>query len=199
ASIQARFGAGFLGRIATALAVDDRPRRSTEVWAQGAVGEQRVAAALDRLAEAGVVALHDRRVPGTRGNIDHIAITPWGVWVVDAKRYVDKRPDVVMEGGFLSFGGTRRLTVGGRKKDELVDGVLRQVERVRAVVDEAIPVRGALVFVDADWPLIGGHFTVRGVAVLWPRRIAKLMLRQEPPTVDVGGLARRIAASFPPA
>lgn len=197
--IQASFGAGLLGRIAIALAVDDRPRRSTEVWARGAAGEERVAAELDRLAEVGVVALHDRRVPGTRGNIDHIAITPWGVWVVDAKRYVGKRPDLVTEGGFFGFGGTARLTVGGRKKDELVDGVLGQVERVRAVVDRAIPVRGALAFVDADWPLIGGDFTVRGVAVVWPRRLAKLMLRREQPTVDVESLARQIAARFPPA
>ncbi len=199
ANVQAAFGTGFLGKVATFLAVDDRPRRSTEVWAQGAVGEERVADWLDRLSEVGVIALHDRRIPGTRANVDHIAVTPWGVWVIDAKRYLHKRPDIITEGGFLGFGGTDRLTVGGRKKDELVEGVLRQVERVTAVVGDAASVRGALAFVDADWPLIGGDFMVRGVAVLWPKRLAKLMLRQEPPTVDVEGLARLIAARFPPA
>jgi hypothetical protein len=197
ADIQAAFGAGFLGKVATFLAVDDRPRRRTEVWAQGAVGEERVAEALGRLAEVGVLALHDRRIPGTRANIDHIAITPWGVWVIDAKRYLNKRPDVVTEGGLFGIGGTTRLTVGGRRKDELVDGVLRQVERVRGVVEDAAPVRGALAFVDADWPLIGGDFSVRGVAVVWPRRLAKLMLRRDPPVVDVEDLAERVAARFP--
>lgn len=199
ADVQTVFGTGFLGKVATFLAVDDRPRRRTEVWAQGAVGEERVAASLDRLAEVGVVTLHDRSIPGTRANIDHIAITSWGVWVIDAKRYLNKRPDVVTDGGFFGIGGTTRLTVGGRRKDELVEGVLRQVERVQSVVDDAVPVRGALAFVDADWPLIGGDFAVRGVAVLWPRRLAKLLLRQEPPTVDVESLAQHLAARFPPA
>jgi len=103
------------------------------------------------------------------------------------------------EGGFLGFGGTTRLTVGGRKKDELVEGVLWQVERVRAVIGDSPSVRGVLAFVDADWPLIGGDFMVRGVAVLWPKRLVKVMLRREPPTVDVDALARVVAASFPPA
>lgn len=199
ADVQAVFGSGFVGKVATFLAVDDRPRRSTAVWEQGAVGEERVAAELERLAEVGVVALHDRRIPRTRANIDHIAITPWGVWVIDAKRYLNKRPDLVVEGGFLGVGGTGRLTVGGRKKDELVEGVLWQVGRVQDVVGDAAAVRGALAFVDADWPLLGGDFSVRGVAVLWPRRLAKAMLRREEPTVDVEALAGLIAARFPPA
>src|ERR1019366_154953 len=41
--VRAVFGEGFLGRVATLLAVDDSPRRSTQVWAQGAVGEEVVA------------------------------------------------------------------------------------------------------------------------------------------------------------
>ncbi len=111
----------------------------------------------------------------------------------------NKRPDVVIEGGLFGIGGTRRLTVGGRRKDELVEGVLRQVAEVRRVVGDAAPVRGALAFVDADWPLIGGDFVVRGVAVVWPRRLAKLMLRRDAPTVDVDDVSRRIAERFPPA
>ena len=181
------------------LAVDDSPRRSTEVWKQGAVGEERVAAALDALAEVGVVALHDRRIPRTTANIDHLAITPWGVWVVDAKRYLRGRPDVVIEGGFLGVGGTQRLTVGGRKQDKLVTGVLGQVDRVAAVVGEAAEVRGMLCFVDADWPIFGGHFSVRGVRVVWPNRMPKELLRAEEPTVDVEAVSRKLAAAFPPA
>ncbi len=34
--------------------------------------------------------LHDRRIPGSRANIDHIAIATSGVWVIDAKRYKGK-------------------------------------------------------------------------------------------------------------
>jgi hypothetical protein len=36
---------------------------------------------------AEIHALHDRRVSGTRANIDHFVIGPAGVFVIDAKRY----------------------------------------------------------------------------------------------------------------
>lgn len=197
--MRATFGDGFIGKVATLLAVDDSPRRSTAVWAQGAVGEERVAAQLDVLAEVGVIALHDRRIPGTKANIDHIAVTPWGVWVIDAKRYLNKRPDLITEGGIFGVGGTDRLTVGGRKKDDLVDGVLWQVGKVQAVLGETASARGILCFVDADWPLIGGHFGVRGVRVAWPRRLHKELLRTTPPTIDPDAVARVLASAFPPA
>lgn len=190
------YGSGFIGKVATLLAVDDRPRRSTEVWKQGAVGEERVAEFLDGLREVGVVSLHDRRIPGSKINIDHIAVTPWGVWVIDAKRYLNKRPEMVLEGGFLGIGATEHLVVGRRKKDELIDGVLGQAARVRSIVPE-VPVRAALAFVEAEWPLIGGDFTVRDVSVVWPRRLSKLMLRREPPTLDVDEVVARIASHFP--
>jgi hypothetical protein len=190
------YGDGFLGRVATFLAVDDSPRRSTKVWAQGAIGEERVAGILDSLSEVGVISLHDRRIPGTRANIDHIAITPWGVWVIDTKRYIDKRPDVRSEGGFLGIGATDRLTVGGRNQDKLVDGVLRQVDLVSAALD-SVPVRGALCFVESDWPLFGGDFTIRDVRVFWPKRLAKELLRKTPPTIDPVAVSRRLAAAFP--
>jgi hypothetical protein len=199
ANVRATFGDGFLGKVAILLAVDDSPRRSTSVWAQGAVGEERVAAQLDALAEVGVIALHDRRIPGTKANIDHIAVTPWGVWVIDAKRYLNKRPDIVTEGGFLGIGGTDRLTVGGRKRDNLVDGMLWQLEKVRSALGETASVRGALCFVEADWPLIGGHFSVRGVRVVWPRRLPKELLQTVPPTIDAEAVARALASAFPPA
>ena len=34
-----------------------------------------------------IAVLHDRRIPGSKANIDHIAITAAGIWVIDAKRY----------------------------------------------------------------------------------------------------------------
>ncbi len=44
---------------------------------------------------------------------------------------------------------------------------------------------GALCFVEADWPLIGGAFTTRDVHVLWPKRLAKLLTEPSDGTVDV--------------
>lgn len=198
-NIRETYGDGLLGKVAMLLAVDDSPRRSTEVWAQGAVGEELVAERLAELADAGVVTLNDRRIPGTKANIDHLVVTPWGVWVIDAKRYLNKRPDFYVTGGFFGFGGTTRLMVGGRKRDQLADGVLWQVERVQSVLGDAITVRGILCFVDADWPLIGGDFSVRGVRVIWPKRLAKELLESVAPKLDVEELSRLLAAKFPPA
>jgi len=62
-----------------------------------------------------------------------------------------------------------------------------------------VPVFGMLCFVDADWPLIGGDFTIRGIRVCWPRRLAKELLRAEPPCIDVQGLSHALAVSFPDA
>lgn len=197
--VRAVFGDGFLGRVATRLAVDDSPRRSTQVWAQGAVGEEVVAKRLAALADVGVIALNDRRLPGTKANIDHLVVTPWGVCVIDAKRYLNKRPGFNVEGGFFGFGGTTRLTVGGRKRDQLVDGVLWQVERVQSVLGGVATVQGILCFVDADWPLIGGDFAVRGVRVVWPRRLEKELLKVAAPTLDVDAVSRLLASKFPPA
>lgn len=63
--------------------------------------------------------LHGRRIPGTRANIDHIVVMAAGVFVVDAKRYVDKRPELRVEGGILR-PRVERLMVGGRDRTKLV-------------------------------------------------------------------------------
>lgn len=61
--------------------------RSIRAWQTGSVGERKLAASLEHLVADRAVLLNDRRVPGTRGNIDHVAVAPSGVWVIDAKRY----------------------------------------------------------------------------------------------------------------
>jgi len=57
------------------LFLSDEPQ-STTSWAKGAVGEQTLGAGLDSLAAAGVGSLHDRRIPGSKANIDHLAMRP---------------------------------------------------------------------------------------------------------------------------
>ena len=75
---------GKLGGIAVALSDE---KQSTKAWATGAVGEERLGARLDSLVSESIAVLHDRRIPGSKANIDHIAITTAGIWVIDAKRY----------------------------------------------------------------------------------------------------------------
>jgi hypothetical protein len=78
--------------------------------------------------------------------------------------------------------------------------VLKQVEVVRAVVGDDVPVHGVLYFVDADRPLIGGAFTTRGVGVLWPKRLYPKLESSGPLDVDaVAQLHRTVAAALPSA
>lgn len=181
------------------LAVFDDPQ-STRAWDQGAVGEERLGVRLDSLAAEGVAILHDRRIPKTRANIDHIAVTSQGVWVIDAKRYKG-RPTLRVEGGILR-PRVERLLVGRRDCTKLVDGVTKQMALVTdALAAEALsaPVKGALAFVDADWPLLGGSFTIRGLHVLWPKRLAKMLVEPGDDVADVAAIYEALARRFPPA
>lgn len=92
---------GRLGGLAVTFSDE---RQSTKAWERGAVGEERLGDRLDDLASEGIVALHDRRIPGSRANIDHNAITRSGIWVIDAKRYKG-RPEIRVEGGLRSPRG----------------------------------------------------------------------------------------------
>jgi hypothetical protein len=178
-----------------AVAVSDE-HQSTKAWDRGAIGEERLGARLDALAADGLAVLHDRRIPGSKANIDHIAISPSGIWVIDAKRYKG-RPELKVEGGILR-PRVEKLLVGRRDCTKLVDGVLKQVDVVRDLVGD-VPVTGALCFVEADWPLIGGAFSIHGVHVLWPKRLAKVLVEESAGDVDVAAVHESLASRFKPA
>ena len=98
-----------VGRVV--LAVTDDPQ-STRAWATGARA-RRSWPALEGI--DGLRVLNDRRVPGTRGNIDHIVIAPAGVFVVDAKHYEAGSRSATKAGSYarttasMSVGGTFHL------------------------------------------------------------------------------------------
>lgn len=54
-------------------------------WRTGALGEERTAALLRPLEAQGFRVIHDRRMPRSKANIDHIVIGPPGVFVVETK------------------------------------------------------------------------------------------------------------------
>ncbi|WP_460628178.1 nuclease-related domain-containing protein [Intrasporangium mesophilum] len=148
------------------LAVTDQ-QQSTKAWDVGARGEEKLGRQLNQLASDTLRLLHDRRIPGSRANIDHLAVTQSGVYVIDAKKYKG-RPHLKTEGGLIR-PRVERLLVGSRDCTKLVDGVLKQVDVVRGVLHDTVPVQGILCFVEADWPLVGGAFTTRSVQALWPK------------------------------
>jgi hypothetical protein len=179
------------------LALSAEPQ-STTAWDTGALGEERLGNRLNAAESETCRVLHDRRMPGSRANIDHLAVAPTGVYVIDAKRY-NGRPQLRAEGGFVR-PRVERLIVGRRDCTKLVDGVLKQVETVRTILGDQIPVHGALCFVDADWPLIGGTFVTRDVQVLWPKRLLSTLTSGGPLDVDaVRQLHRELADALQPA
>jgi hypothetical protein len=199
---RARSSHPVLGRVVTTLT--PRPTVQPEPahvrsWAIGTPGEVRVAQVLDELPD--VVALHDRKVPHSRANIDHLAITAAGIWVIDTKRYVDQTISRRDRGGL--FHPDPRLLVGGRDRTSLVEAMTRQLEVVTAASSDLLGsavVRALLCFVDGAWGLLPKPFQVRGVAVCWPGALPGLLGRAGPLTPgqvrEIGVvLARRLPSA----
>jgi hypothetical protein len=161
-------------------------------------GRRRLGQRLNELADDRLRVLHDRRIPGSRANIDHLAVTPTGVYVIDAKKYRG-RPHLKVEGELLR-PRVEKLLVGSRNCTPVVDGVIKQVAIVRDLLDSSTPVHGVLCFVEADWPLIGGSFTTRGVEALRPKKLYPKLRSDGPLDAEtVAGLHRALAAALKPA
>lgn len=143
---------------------------------------------LDKLAADGSVrVVHDRRIPGGSANIDHIAVAPSGVYVIDTKRYQNK----LVEDGMRR--GPASLHVGGSSKPKMVEQMRRQVEIVRHAFDVDVPVVPVLCFIDAEWRLFNKSFRVAGVSVCHPTVLRTWIVRDGPITCDgVEDLHRRL-------
>jgi hypothetical protein len=188
------------------LALSGQPVHE-RVWARGAAGEVAAAATLEReCAGSQVRFLHDRRMPRTRGNIDHIAIAPSGVWVIDTKRYTGK-----VEVSTPWFGSPK-LKINGRNKSGLVAGLAKQHAAVRDSLSDGAsppPIHAAFCFLDADLPLgltslpvpLIGTLAIDGYPCLYPRSLAK-RLRQTDGPLDITAIHELYALlgrAFPPA
>jgi hypothetical protein len=183
------------------LAMSDDPQ-STKAWATGSSGEERLGRRLDSLVRPDLLVLHDRRIPGTRANIDHIVVGASGVYVVDAKKYKG-RPRLRVEGGIIR-PRVESLMVGSRDCTKLVVGVHKQIEHVQSALDKAgvggVPVTGMLCFVEGDWPLVGGDFSIDGLHVLWPKKAVERIKRVGPLDLStIQSVHRILASTFPPA
>ena len=155
------------------LALRAAPRHEL-AFHRGELGEQAVAAYLEkRTARGSAVLLHDRRMPGGYGNIDHLAIAPSGVFVIDAKNIKGK-----MRVANPLFGAAK-LMVRGRDRTKLIDGLDRQVHAVRRALTASghpgVPVQGVLCFVSADLPLFG-TLNMRGHCLLNRRALKRARL-----------------------
>lgn len=179
------------------LWLTDEPQHQ-RAFKTGQLGEVAVGQSLEkRTAEGPAVVLHDRRMPLGRGNIDHIAVAPTGVYVIDAKAHSgDVRVD-------KPLFGTTKLRIAGRDHTKLVDGLDRQVAAVRGALqgsDHAdAPVRGVLCFTSAGLPVLR-TLTMRGHLLLHRKALAKqLNADGNLKPAELNLIAATIAKEFPPA
>jgi hypothetical protein len=177
------------------LALQDAPQHES-AFHQGALAERAVADSLAiRTDSERVITLHNRRMPSGRGDIDHLAIAPTGVWVIDTKDWKGK---VEISSPWF---GKPRLLIRGRDCTKLIDGLERQIAAVRAALDgyQEITVRGALCFTKADLPFLRTQ-TFRGQLLLYRRALAKRLNADGPlSAASVEQLARHLSTLLPPA
>lgn len=173
---------------------------SERAWSTGAAGEEALAAHLAK-ACPGVIVLHDRAMPGSRANIDHLAVAPSGVFVIDAKRYRGK-----IEVRRRLFDDPR-LLIAGRDRTRLVDALIRQREAVRSALAETVPempVHGCLCFLNPAGQAGGSGLpvlrtlSVDGIPLFYPRKLSKRLNSPGALTAaSIHEVARLLAGRFP--
>jgi hypothetical protein len=195
AEINQRWGPRF-GRVVRAITAEPQ---STRAWGIGAWGEEQLGIELATV--PGIRALHDRRVRGTRGNIDHLVIAPAGVFVVDAKHY-QGLIRIRNRGWF--FRPDWRLYVGSRDCSRLARSMSWQVEAVARVltaagVDPLPSVTPVLCFVQGEWPIFRAPDEFEGVRIEGTRSIKKLMVESTELTeAEIERLTSVLAVALPP-
>jgi hypothetical protein len=193
---EARIDAKF-GRLAGVVKFLTDDPQSITAWRKGSAGERKLAASLQENLGDRAVLLHDRKVPGTRGNIDHIVVASSGVWVVDAKNYsgLVQQRDV---GGL--FKVDLRLYVGGRDRSKVLDGLGWQVKAViKALGGDSVPVSSAVCFTDAEWGWFAKPFTMRGVFVSGLNALAQKIAEPGLLTIDLTrNVAGHLSEALPP-
>jgi hypothetical protein len=174
--------------------VDDP--QSTRAWAKGSEGERILADALTRRIGDRAVLLHDRKIPRSSANIDHLAIASSGVWIIDAKKYSGRlqRRD---KGGWRTID--YHVYVNGRDQTKLAGGLHKQAEVVRtALGDIEVPIHAVLCFIEAEWDFFLKPFQVQGVWVTYGKKLAEMIAAPGPLTgEEVFRVANVLADKLP--
>jgi hypothetical protein len=178
-----------------ALVIGIRP--STARWRVGGEAEERVGRLLSAaVGDAGVV-LHDRAVPGGRANIDHIAVVPSGVWVIDTKRYHGRVRRVGQLGRLVSDAAASSSTATtGATSSTLPCVSVPLWQRPRGRWRRCVPPCASPTPSGGPW---ARPFALRGVTVASPGALAAALGAPGPLGRDEqSALSLRLARSFPP-
>jgi hypothetical protein len=188
------------GDHAAEVAKEMAERDNVATWGKGSKGESRLAAFVEREVGDAVIPLHDRLIPGTRGNIDHIFVASTGVWVVDAKALKGK---VVQREVGPIWRRESHVYVGGRNRTNLTKSVEKQVAAVIAALRRDPDLKGTdvyagLCFLDSEWALLDFPFQVGFVWVMYPGALRKRLRKRGAVSRDkMERIARRLDLSLP--
>lgn len=167
-------------------------------WPSAAELENPAAGRLERLLRGHGVRLHHgaRLARGSAANIDHIAVGPGGVTVIDTKDWKGK-VQVRSEGGLL-HPREMHLIVAGRRQPKAVDALIRRMDAVRTVTGPDVDVRGAFCLVGTTGLPLFGRLEIQGILIANERGVARLVRRKGSlNAAQVERLARRLEAAFP--
>jgi len=155
---------GGLAAVAASWGLRFKPSPDAIAWRRGAVGERRTAQLLGPLERQGWAVLHDLAIPGSRANIDHLAIGPGGVFMIDSKQYR----------GHLQLDPSGRLWHGRHPLTPIVQAVSFEADQAAVVLPDPgvavvpiVAVHGARV----PW----GKVVMDGVPVVSARRLPSML------------------------
>jgi hypothetical protein len=179
------------------LNLDSKDNHKEEIWHKGAVGEIAVGKDLDEIAmRHGYLVLHDRAIPGSVANIDHILITPFGVFVIDAKNYQGL---VKIVDPPLFDSSSPILYVGKRKQTVLLNKMHKQIAVVSGklkVFKNEIPVYGILAFHDAEWPIFFKPVEIGEILINGKGIEAAVLSKKSNIDIEVSEVSKILAQSF---
>jgi hypothetical protein len=155
---------GGLAALAAGWGLRFRPGPDASAWWRGAIGERRTARLLDPLERQGWAVLHDLAVPGSAANIDHLAIGPGGVFVIDSKQY---RGRLQLDAVGKLWHGRHPLAPALRAVSWEADQAARVLPDPGVAVVPIVVVHGAQV----PW----GKVVTNGVPVVAARRLPSLL------------------------
>jgi hypothetical protein len=154
---------GGLAAMAAGWGLRFRPSSDAVAWRRGAAGERRTARLLGQLERHGWEVLHDLAVPGSRANLDHLAIGPGGVFVIDSKQYR----------GRLQLDPTGRLWHGRYPLAPTLRAVSFEADRAAQVLADpqvVVPIV-AVHGLQVPW----GKVVIDGVPVVPARRLPSML------------------------
>jgi hypothetical protein len=160
------------------------PDREADQRDAGAEGERRTAALLAPLLKEGWHILHDRAIPGSRANLDHVLVPPHGRYLIalDTKLWSRHKGTLDTRAG--------RLVHGCADRHKAIETVAWEADRAAALC--RVPAYPVIVMHSA--PVAGGEVTVDAVIVAGPERLmSRLRAHAATGSPDRAGAARLAA------